>query len=311
MGSTAITPVVRTAGSPADGETGLAIDPESGVFRRVAAAGHADLLTVERAWDQRRRRLRGEIIVEDTREIAEFFRLTAAEEGWRIVVVDGAEEMNRNAANAILKILEEPPARAVLLLVSHSPGRLTPTIRSRCRQLALAPLPADIASRLIRQRRPQLEDAEAAALAALCGGSVGRALELADAGGLTLYGSLLELLSQMPGIDIGRLHGLADRLGRADAEEAYRATEELLSQFLARMAAAAARRQLGPDPVQAGEIVAGEGAAMRGLGARADPARWAGLRAEIEHRFAAARELNLDRKQTMLGAFFAIDGLAR
>ena len=67
-------------------------------------------MTVERAWDPRRKRLRGEIVVEDTREIGEFLRLTAAEEGWRIVIVDGAEEMNRNAANAVLKILEEPPA---------------------------------------------------------------------------------------------------------------------------------------------------------------------------------------------------------
>jgi DNA polymerase-3 subunit delta' len=85
------------------GEAGLAVDPESGVFRRIAASGHADLLTIERAWDQRRRRLRGEIVVGDTRTIAEFFRLTAAEEGWRVVIVDGAEEMNRNAANAVLK----------------------------------------------------------------------------------------------------------------------------------------------------------------------------------------------------------------
>jgi len=81
-------------------ERGLAIDPESGVFRRVAAGGHADLLTIERAYDARRRRLRGEIVVEDAREITGFFRLTAAEEGWRIVVVDGADEMNRSAANA-------------------------------------------------------------------------------------------------------------------------------------------------------------------------------------------------------------------
>src|SRR6516225_7501559 len=96
-------------GGPAG--SGLAIDAESSVFRRIASGGHADLLTVERAYDPRRRRLRSEILVEDTREIAGFFRLTAAEAGWRIVIVDGAEEMNRNAANALLKILEEPPRR--------------------------------------------------------------------------------------------------------------------------------------------------------------------------------------------------------
>src|SRR6516162_2435225 len=121
-------------------ESGLAIDRESGVFHRVASGGHADLLTVERAYDPRRRRLRGEIVVEDAREITAFFRLTAAEQGWRIVVVDGAEEMNRSAANALLKVLEEPPRQALLLLVSHSPGRLLPTIRSRCRRFPLVPL---------------------------------------------------------------------------------------------------------------------------------------------------------------------------
>jgi DNA polymerase III subunit delta' len=288
------------------GETGLAVDPESGVFRRVAAGGHADLLTVERAWDPRRRRLRSEILVENSRQIASFFRLTAAEGGWRIVVIDGAEEMNRNAANAVLKIVEEPPARALLLLVSHNPGRLLPTIRSRCRRMMLAALPQAIATGLIRQYRPQLEEAEAAVLAALTAGSIGRALELADAGGLVLYRSLLEMLSQAPRIDPGRLHSFADRLARPDAEDAYRAVGELLSQFLARMVAGAARRQPWAD-----DVLPEEGTAMQILAAHAAPARWAALREKIERDFAIAHELNLDRKQSVLGAFFAIDEIAR
>lgn len=286
------------------GQTGLAVDPEHPVFRRVAAGGHADLLTVERAWDPRRRRLRGEIVVEDAREISGFFRLTAAEEGWRIVVIDGAEEMNRSAANAILKILEEPPGRALLLLVSHHPGRLLPTIRSRCRRLRLVPPPLPVA--LIRRYRPQLDAAEADGLAALCGGSIGRALGLADGGGLALYRDLLDLLAQAPRIDVGRLHLLADRLARPEAEEAYRATEELLLQFLARLAAA---RAPGPGPVP--PIVAGESPAIEALAAAANPACWADLQAKIAGDFAAAQELNLDRKQVLLGAFFAIEAAAR
>src|SRR5438105_1801754 len=83
---------------------GLAIPPESGVFRRVASGGHADLLTVERAYDARRKRMRSEIVAEDAREIASFLHLTPAEGGWRVVIVDGADEMNRSAANALLKI---------------------------------------------------------------------------------------------------------------------------------------------------------------------------------------------------------------
>jgi DNA polymerase III subunit delta' len=288
------------------GEQGLAIDPESGVFRRVAAGGHADLLTVERAYDPRRRRLRGEIVVEDAREIIGFFQLTAAEEGWRIVIVDGAEEMNRNAANALLKILEEPPRRALLLLVSHSPGRLLPTIRSRCRRLALAALPWPIVTQLLGRYHPDLALPEAAALAALAEGSIGRALELADAGGLALYRSMVELLSQVPSIDAARLHAFTDQLARADAEDAFRAGEELLSQFLARMITGATRRKFGAE-----EIVAGERGAMQRLAACAEPARWAALREEMERGFLATDQLNLDRKQALLGALFAIEAVAR
>jgi len=272
----------------------------------VAAGGHADLLTVERVYDTRRRRLRSEIVVDDAREIAQFFRLTAAEGGWRIVIVDGAEEMNRNAANALLKILEEPPRQALLLLVSHSPGLLLPTIRSRCRRLSLAPLAQPVVIQLAGRYRPDLAQPEAAALAALAEGSIGRLLELAECDGLVLYRSLVDLLLQAPRIDVAALHAFADQFARADAEDAYRTAAELLSQFLARTAGGAARRQLAGE-----ETVAGERRAMQHLAARADPARWAALRQEIEQRFTATDDLNLDRKQTMLGAFFAIEELAR
>src|SRR5258708_6970990 len=187
--------LAKSAGSSADmfgdaEESGLAIDPESGVFHRVASGGHADLLTVERAYDPRRRRLRSEIVVEDTRAIAGCFRLTAAEAAWRIVIVDGAEEMNRNAANALLKILEEPPRRALLLLVSHSPGRLLPTIRSRCRRFPLTALAPQVVMRLLGQHRPQLGKPEAQAVAGAVRGCIGRAIELAHAGGRPLFRSL-------------------------------------------------------------------------------------------------------------------------
>ena len=169
---------------------GLAIAPKSGVFHRVASGGHADLLTVERAYDPRRRRLRSEIVVDNAREIGGFLRLTPAEGGWRVVIVDGADEMNRNAANALLKILEEPPRRALLLLVAHSPGRLLPTIRSRCRRFPLAPLPPEIVRRLLARYRPDLPEGQAEALTALSVGSIGRALDLAAAGGVELYESV-------------------------------------------------------------------------------------------------------------------------
>ena len=286
-------------------DSGLATDAASSVFRRVASGGHADLLTIERAYDPRRRRLRSEIIVEDTREIAGFFRLTAAEEGWRIVVIDGAEEMNRNAANALLKILEEPPRRGLLLLVSHHPGRLLPTIRSRCRRLSLTALARPILARLLEHYRPELEKGEAEALAELSGGSIGRALEL-GAGGLALYRSLLDILAHMPRTDIADLYSFADKLARPDSEDACRAVQDLLSQFLARLVTCAVGRQTG-----AAGVIPIEGEVIERLAARAVPARWVALREEIDQSFVNTEQLNLDRKQALLGAFFAIEETAR
>jgi DNA polymerase-3 subunit delta' len=283
----------------------LAVNPDNGVFRRVAAGGHADLLTVERLWDPQRRRLRGGIVVEHTREIARFLHLTAGEGGWRVVVVDGAEEMNRNAANALLKILEEPPGRSLLLLISHVPGMLLPTIRSRCRRFRLEPLPLPVVTSLLGRYRPRLDAADRTGVSALAGGSIGRALELADGGGLALYRGLVEIFSHLPRLDVRRLYALIDPLVGAAAEGPYRAIAELLSQCLARIAASGGRGHEG-----AASVIAGDCEALRRL-AGADPARWACLCRQIEENFTAVRELNLDRKQALLGAFFAIAEAAR
>ena len=299
-------------GPPGGADGGLAVPSASGVFRRVASGSHADLLTVERAYDPRRRRLRSEIVVDDTREIAAFLRLTSAEGGWRVVVVDGADEMNRNAANALLKILEEPPRRALLLLVAHSPGRLLPTIRSRCRRFPIALLPPAIVERLLARYRPDLPEAQAADLTALAAGSIGRAIELAGAGGVELYQSMVALLSREQGIDPAALHAFADRLSRGEADDAYRAVEELVSQLLAETAVAAARgiTEPPPGPPPPGRPPSAQ-IAHRLLAARASAARWAELREEIGQSFARTDALNLDRKQTILGAFFAIERVAR
>jgi len=161
--------------------------------------------------DSRKRVLRDEIVVDDTREVANFLRLTPAEGGWRIVIVDSADDMNRNAANALLKILEEPPRRSLLLLVSHAPGRLLPTIRSRCRMLALKPLPEAEIVRLIGHYRPDIADAMRAPWRGSPPGSIGRALDLAASGGLTLPRAA-KLLNPLPELNAAALHALADKL---------------------------------------------------------------------------------------------------
>src|SRR6185312_10600401 len=119
----------------------LHLDPAHPTFRRVAAGSHADLYTVELKANTRTGRMRTQIAVEDVRGINAFMSLTPAEGGWRVAIVDGAEDLNQASANALLKILEEPPTRAMLLLTCAAPGRLPATIRSRCRRLRLSPLP--------------------------------------------------------------------------------------------------------------------------------------------------------------------------
>lgn len=290
-------------GSPAPGSD-LALDPEHPVARRISAGGHADLLTVERGVDPKRRKLRDEIVVDDVRAVANFLRLTPAEGGWRVVVVDSADEMNRNAANALLKVLEEPPRQALLLLVCHAPGRLLPTIRSRCRKLYLQPLAEDEVVPLLHQHRPDVPAAEAQDLAQLADGSIGRAIDLADAGGLALYRSLVERLAGLPQLDIAALHRLAESVTGADAEEAYRTLTELLLDFLARLVVGAAEGRTR-------NVLAGEAALLDRLGKVTRLDRWIEVWENLRALFGRAEAVNLDRKQVLLDAFFTLQAAAR
>jgi len=286
-------------------KTSLAVDPEHPVARRIAASGHADLLTVERGIDPKRKRLRGEIVVDDVREIAAFLRLTSGEGGWRIVVIDSADEMNRNATNALLKVLEEPPRQALLLLVCHAPGRLLPTIRSRCRLLRLEPPEEAEVVALLSQHRPALPLGEATALARLSEGSLGRAIDLADAGGIDLYRSLLGLLGDLPQLDGPALHRLAERVAASD--DGWRTFVELLTGWLAQLVTRAA--QDGNDTVP--EIVPGEATLRRRLVTHRRLDQWVDVWDSLRILFSRADAINLDRKQVVLDAFLSLEAAAR
>lgn len=289
------------------GPESLALSPDHPVFRRVSAGGHADLKVVQRGWsDDKKTKLRTEIVIDDVRGIGGFMALTPAEGGWRVVIIDAADDMNRNAANAVLKVLEEPPRNALMLLLSHSPGRLLPTIRSRCRRLALKPLDEASVARLLASHRPDLGAEDVTALARLGEGSIGKALGLAAEGGLDLYRDLIGLLSALPRLDVPALHAFADRVARADADAAWRTVTELLGWWLARLIRAGGRQGSGMS-----EVVPGEGALMGRLLAAADLERWLEVWEKITALFARTDAVNLDRKQAMLTAFLAIERLAR
>lgn len=190
----------------------LSVPETAPVFRRVAAGTHPDLFTVERRVNVKTERLQSEIVIATVQEASAFMRLTPAEGGWRVVVIDGAEDMNPNAANALLKVLEEPPARAILLLVSSAPGRLLPTIRSRCRALPLAPLPETEMASLLAAYAPDLGSEERARLVRLAEGSIGTALSLAE-DGIAVAGLVDEVLAAP--VSPARAQAIADNVARA------------------------------------------------------------------------------------------------
>ena len=182
----------------------LDIPEDHPVARRIAAGSEPGLFKLTRPWDDRAKRLKAEITVDEVRKLKSRFALSAADGGWRVVIVDAADEMNTSAANALLKLLEEPPARATLLLVTHQPSALLPTIRSRCRMLHLRPLsPPDMAAAL-DQAGVAVPPEEAEALAALSAGSVGDAIRLSLNEGPKLYTAILTLLGSLPQLDRAR-----------------------------------------------------------------------------------------------------------
>ncbi|MFY9288912.1 MAG: DNA polymerase III subunit delta' [Alphaproteobacteria bacterium] len=195
------------------------LDMNHRVAKLVSAEAHPDMLIVRRAMDEKTGELRNVIVVDDVLKVANFLHKTSTHGGWRVVVIDEAHALNRHGQNAILKILEEPPARVLILITVTTPGSLLPTIRSRCRLLSLNPL-NDAHLRIILMRSgPDLSPEEMQRLLTLSGGSVGFALKILRTETLPLYEEMLALLSDMPKLDITRLHKLTDQISRkADAE---------------------------------------------------------------------------------------------
>jgi len=194
----------------------LAVDATHAVVRQVAGRAHPDLLVLERS-ENDNGVLRSSIVVEQTERTVSFFGSTAGAGGWRVCIIDAADELNPASANKLLKILEEPPARGLFLMVSHAPGRLLATIRSRCCRLDLRALDETaVAVAAAAAIGGSVEDPKLRAAAAAAGGSVARALMLLGGPALVLRQKLLLLLAALPAIDAKALHALGDALGRAD-----------------------------------------------------------------------------------------------
>ncbi len=273
--------------------TDLSVRPDHPAFRKVAGRAHPNLLVLDRPYDERNKRFRTELTVPEIRRTVPFFGSTGGEAGWRIAVVDAVDDMNANAANALLKVLEEPPSRALFLLVGHAPGRALATIRSRCRRLMLPPLAADaIASALRTGAAGEATDADIALAATLAEGSLRRAILLLDGGGIGTYRGLTGLLARLPDVDVAAMHGFADSVARARDDDTWAAFLDLTAGWLNRRV----RRE--PEPAAA--------AALAPAAAAAPLERWAEVWENLARSSALADALNLDRKRTALSILMSL-----
>ena len=283
--------------------TDIVVPSEHPDAKLVQSGAHPRLFVVRRPVDEKTGKLKTDITVDAVRGLKGFFQLSAADGGRRVVIVDAADELNRNAANAILKELEEPPARTTILLIAHQPSRLLPTIRSRCRELRCSALDAQALSDALDQAGQHVDAPDA--LRALCGGSAGDAIRLINHDGLALYAELVQLLDGLPRIPRPAALKLAESCAGRGAEVRFGMMLDLIDLFLAR----AARTGLMGEPSSQG--APGEARLLARLSPHDQAARaWADLQQSLGARARHGKAVNLDPAALILDMVFKIEETA-
>ncbi len=273
----------------------LEVSPDSRTFHQVAAGAHPNLLVLRRPWDDQTKRYRTELTVGEVRRIQSFFGTTAGEKGWRICIVDCADELNISAENALLKMLEEPPENGLFLLIANRPGQLLPTIRSRCHRLDLKPLTEATIRAALAEHEPDADEADIRLAAALSGGSLRRAIQFLNGEGTATYRAFAGLAGALPQLDYERVHQLADSIAGRGREDAFDGFVGLVDDWLSR------RVTQRPEPA---------GALSPAVEA-ASLASWAVVWEKLRDASLQAETLNLDRKQVVLQVFMALADATR
>ena len=258
------------------GPADLSVPANDPASIQVAAGSHPGLLVLKRSVDPDTGKAMSVLSVAEVRRLSGFFGMTSGAGGWRVAVVDTADDMNDNAANALLKLLEEPPSKAMLLVLSNTPGRLLPTIRSRCQRLNLRPLDERDVETELQRLLPEQSAAERASLAKLACGSLGAALTLAGGDGLMLAEEADRLIDRATQPDIPALFALADKLSRITDGL------DMLGGFLTQALAERIR--------------------TRALGGQPQLNKWVGTLERLSKNFARTEGLHLDPRQTLLTA---------
>lgn len=270
---------------------------EDGAARWIASGTHPDLLTIGRGGGENWGRAVSEIVIGDIRKIGDFLASSPALGGWRVVIIDSADEMNRNAANALLKVLEEPTSKSLLILVAHQPGLVPTTVRSRCRKLLLRPLSDEILRELVAALELDLTVEDIAVLIGLAEGSIGRMLHLANHNGLAacrLFRAFFQALSSND--QQTSLALVADKRLGAD-EEGFRIALHILFWWLRRIARACVTHS--PTRPIVSEMKSGDCIAIGRLAAAAPLDHWLKVWEKTYYLSAHVDAGNLDRKQVL------------
>lgn len=278
----------------------LFVAPDDPVFRQVVSGGHPDLLTIERLFDEKNSRFKASVEVDEARRITPFMRKTASQGGWRIVIVDDADTMNRNAQNAILKILEEPPANALLILISHRLGAMIPTIRSRCRTIHFAPPNQESFAKLVRRDHGGLPDSDMKLLYGISGGSIGQAVRICTEGGLETIGKIMTLLHGWPQWQWSQIHMLAETISRPGQEDGLRTFEDVFLWIIDSLLRAKARGEALPPAL--------DNEATRKLLQHYSLTAWIEITGQIREHFDTVSAASLDKRHAVLGAFSIFEG---
>jgi DNA polymerase III subunit delta' len=266
----------------------LSVDFDALAVRQAMALAHPDLTALRRGWNTQSKNFYSEIRVEDVRNALQLFQKSAGAGGWRICIVDSAEDLNRAGANALLKMIEEPPPRSLFLIVAHRPGQVIATIRSRCRRVNLESLAPEAVVEVIGglgEPWSAIGQAEAARAAARANGSVREALKRIDPAANEIGALIESAVAQLPTADFRAIHKLADAVSARGAGDAFDRLMNALYDWLAERARGG-----------------GEGARLASIAELWDKIRAATREAEA---------YNLDKKLHVLSIFAELSAAAR
>jgi DNA polymerase III subunit delta' len=285
--------------------TSLDIPHDHPIARRMRQLAEGQLYLLRRGLNEKQDARMTVISVDEVRKMKSFFALSSADGGRRVAIIDCADDMNTSSSNALLKLLEEPPAGATFLVIAHQPHRLLPTIRSRCRELRLGPLSPQDLSDALTLAGGVVEPEQVQALAELGAGSVGEAFRLTNLDGLAIYTRIVTLMATLPRMDRTRALALADMgAGRVNAAQ-FDLILTLIDLFLARLARVGATGQTPPEAAK------GESVLLAKLSPTPHHARaWADLAQTLGIRARRGKAVNLDPAALLLDTLLKIDTVA-